>query len=334
MPETQSLRDAAMTQEACPPRDLDGDRTQPSPSRRVKLSARNRYNAALKLVRRGHLLTGLFMIPWIFLYGVSAFLFNHPSAFTDREVRSIGPAETAGTGFESFPDAPAIAARVVEVMNAKSSGREFQLVEPGAASFSRDLLATAKGGGTDYRIQLDLGSGLGTVTAARATKGGMKDDVVGTAVQLADSPRDRLIGAMPALTSRLGLDSTTATLKTFPDVVFAAESHGKVYRLTYNLRSGAVSAQEDGDSAERLTTRSFLTQLHKKREYPGHIDARWFWAVGVDATSALMVFWGASGLLMWWQVKSMRRWGAFVLAASAMAAAALALGMHRVLSIL
>jgi hypothetical protein len=123
-------------------------------------------------------------------------------------------------------------------------------------------------------------------------------------------------------------------VKTVPDVVFAAESRGRVYRLAYDLQSGIVSARDGGDPEDRLTTRSFLTRLHKKREYPGRIDASWFWAAGVDATSALMVFWGASGLAMWWQIKSLRGWGSLVLAASAAAAAALALGMHRVLSLI
>jgi hypothetical protein len=298
------------------------------------LSARNRYNATLKLVRRVHLFTGLFMTPWVLLYGVSGFLFNHPEAFPDREVRPIGPAETARTGFEDFPDAPAIAARVVEEMNARSSGRPLRLVEPGSASFSRDLLATAKGGGADYRIQLDLGSGLGTATAARATKVGIKGDLPGGGLQLADPPRDRLARAVPALASKLGLDPATASVKTVPVVDFAAESQGKVYRLAYDLQSGIVSARGLGDPEDRLTARSFLTRLHKKREYPGRVGASWFWAVGVDATSALMVFWGASGLAMWWQIKSLRGWGSLVLAASAGVAAVLALGMHRVLSLM
>lgn len=334
MTETHSLPGPVATQETGPPQELGGERARPAPSRKVKLSARNRWNAALKLVRRGHLFTGLFMTPWVLLYGVSAFLFNHPEAFPDREVRSIGPAETAGTGFEGFPDAPAIAALVVEGMNAGSSGRELRLVEPGSASFSRDLQATAKGGGVDYRIQLDLGSGVGTAAAARAIKVGIKGDLPGGRVQLADSPRDRLARAVPALVSKLGLDPATASVKTVPDVVFAAESRGKVYRLAYDLRSGIVSARDEADPEDRLTARSFLTRLHKKREYPGRIDASWFWAVGVDASSALMVFWGASGLVMWWQMTSLRRWGSLVLAASAAVAAALALGMHRALSLI
>ena len=46
----------------------------------------------------------------------------------------------------------------------------------------------------------------------------------------------------------------------------------------------------------------------------------------------VMVFWGASGLFMWWQVKATRRWGFVVLLVSAVAAAALGFGMHDVLT--
>ena len=48
--------------------------------------------------------------------------------------------------------------------------------------------------------------------------------------------------------------------------------------------------------------------------------------------AAAMVVWGCSGPLMWWQMKSLRRWGAVALAASVVAATCLALAMHAVLS--
>jgi hypothetical protein len=44
-----------------------------------------------------------------------------------------------------------------------------------------------------------------------------------------------------------------------------------------------------------------------------------------------MVFWGASGLLMWWQMKKLRRWGLLTLIISAVIATAMAFGMHEVL---
>jgi hypothetical protein len=335
MSDVHSLPGSVMTQENGAPQDLDPGRERLAPSRKVKMSARNQpYHAALRLVRRLHLYTGLFMTPWVFVYGISGFLFNHPEAFRDREVRPIGRTETAGTGFEDFPNVPAIAARVVEAINAKSPDRPLRLVEPESASFSRELQATVNEDGAYYRIRIDLGSGVGTATVARAPKVGIKEGLSRSRVQLADSPRDRLDRAVPALAERLGLDPTTASVRTLPDVVFAAESGGSAYRLSYNLRSGVVSARDAGDVEDGLTTRSFLTELHKKREYPARIDAAWFWAVGVDATSALMVFWAVSGLIMWWQLRSMRTWGSLVLAVSAAVAAVLALGMHRVLALM
>lgn len=37
---------------------------------------------------------------------------------------------------------------------------------------------------------------------------------------------------------------------------------------------------------------------------------RWWWAVVVDLTAGVMVFWAASGIFLWWQVRAARRAGA------------------------
>jgi hypothetical protein len=59
---------------------------------------------------------------------------------------------------------------------------------------------------------------------------------------------------------------------------------------------------------------------------------RWLWAIGVDAMFVSMVFWGFSGLFMWWQLKAVRRLGAIVAAAGILVAALLALAMYPVLA--
>jgi hypothetical protein len=41
-----------------------------------------------------------------------------------------------------------------------------------------------------------------------------------------------------------------------------------------------------------------------------------------------MVFWGLSGLVMWWQIKATRRAGAAVLVLSAVVATAFGFAMH------
>ncbi len=92
-------------------------------------------------MRRTHLFAGLFMTPWVFLYGVTGFLFNHPDAFPDRKVHTADRSVLAGTALEGFPTAPELADRVVEA--AQRSGREPGL--PPRGPRGRDVLAHTLG---------------------------------------------------------------------------------------------------------------------------------------------------------------------------------------------
>ena len=56
------------------------------------------------------------------------------------------------------------------------------------------------------------------------------------------------------------------------------------------------------------------------------------WALIVDAMAFVMVFWGASGLLMWWQIKATRRLGVVVVLLSVVAAVWMGIGMHEMLT--
>ena len=62
--------------------------------------------------------------------------------------------------------------------------------------------------------------------------------------------------------------------------------------------------------------------------YPVQQNVRWYWAIAGDAMFATMVFWGLSGVLMWWQIKRTRLWGILCLVVSSVAATWLAIGMH------
>src|SRR6478672_1275705 len=105
---------------------------RPSPRARV------RYNMAMKFVRRAHMYVGLSLVPFVILYGVTAFLFNHPDWFSDRSVRLITTKDAAGTPLGSFPAADALAARVVAALNHGAS-RPVTLSQAQAPSYSRDL---------------------------------------------------------------------------------------------------------------------------------------------------------------------------------------------------
>jgi len=64
------------------------------------------------------------------------------------------------------------------------------------------------------------------------------------------------------------------------------------------------------------------------RGYSSSPSVQWFWALSVDVVSIAMLFWVASGLVMWWQLKAVRRAGVVIVVVSALAAAWLAIGMH------
>ena len=96
----------------------------------------------------------------------------------------------------------------------------------------------------------------------------------------------------------------------------------KTWVVTYNSQTGSVNGKpaDDPEPVEEFSTRRFLTRLHLAHGYPGSPDTRWFWAVLVDAMSFVLVFWGASGIFMWWQIKATRKLGLLILLLSLVAA--------------
>ena len=110
------------------------------------------------------------------------------------------------------------------------------------------------------------------------------------------------------------------------------EGDGKTWRVQYDLATGSVSGRPEGYPGEPLSSRRFLTRLHLVHGYPGRPGVRRGWAVAVDLMFASMVGWGITGLLMWWQMKNVRRVGLVVLALSGVVAATLAAGMHESLT--
>ncbi len=317
--------------------------TEVAPSTRprslgARSESRTRYNKAMRLVRRAHLYAGLFMTPWVFLYGATALLFNHPDAFPDQEIRRFGSAELSGTALGSVPSAEALAARVVASLNTTSDGQAepaYRLVRPDEASFGRELFATAQDEGRQFSVRIDLGSGEGSV---RETIVRSSPDVVPAPFATLENPTTEpppladLQGALAAAMGRLGLPIDEVSTRSAPDLAFLMEGGGQTWQVRYDLASGAVAGRPEGGPGDPISTRRFLTRLHVAHGYPDRVNARWLWAVAVDAMFVSMVGWGITGLLMWWQMKNVRRAGALTLVLSAVVATTVAVGMHESLT--
>ena len=298
-----------------------------------KSRARARFNQAMRLVRRAHLYTGLFMTPWVFMYGISGMLFNHPDRFADQEVTPFGGNETAGGALEHGLAPDDLAGRVVAALNApgadapKADG--YRLVRPDEAAFSRDLFASVRGAGQAYSVRVDLERGEGSVRKVEPVEVVAKQLGPKGGLKLDPPPFEPVARALPEVLRKMGLPGETALVRNGPDLSFLMEGRGQTWRVLYNTTNGNVSAKPEG-TAGPLSTRRFLILLHVAHEFPSRINARWAWAIAVDLMFVSMVGWGFTGLLMWWQMKNVRRIGVVVLLASAATATAMAIGMHRI----
>jgi hypothetical protein len=70
---------------------------------------------------------------------------------------------------------------------------------------------------------------------------------------------------------------------------------------------------------ERLPVRAnaFLERFHRRRGYATGYRLDSAWAVTVDAAIVAMIFWGLSGLWMWWEMKVTRGLGLIALVGGA-----------------
>lgn len=312
----------------------------------------------MHVVRRGHLYLGLFLLPWAILYGATGFLFNHPTAFADAPTASFGPSELAGTPMSDPPPPGDVAGRVVAVLNDRAKGgSSYSLVDPGRAKYTREFaFATVKAHGREVSVLIDVAGKGGTVRSrevppqkseerapfavggpkgGRGERGGPPRAAPPADPLPVEAPlHERVKAAVPVVLERTGFPGGEVVVTSVPDLTFLMSDGTREWQVTYNALAGSVSGKPaaDSGSGDELSTRRFLTRLHVAHGYPGEPNAKWFWAVFVDVMAFVMVFWGVSGIFMWWQIRATRKAGLVVMLLSAAAVTMLGFGMHEVLA--
>ena len=308
----------------------------------------------MHLVRRTHLYFGLFLFPWAILYGVTGFLFNHPTILADAPTTHFSRADIAGTPLENLPTPREQASAVLTALNEQQKPATPYTLGSGDAHYGtrESFVATVKADARTFFFVYDPKTASGvireTTTRSVAEKapfatasgdaprqrgmgmmGPMKPNPAG--IKIEDSIIDRIKSAVPTIMERKGFPKGEVTVTTAPDIKFPVEVDGQVWTAIYNPLTTSVSGTAGPEHSE-LTWRTFLLRLHLSRGYPGEVTTKWLWAVGVDAMALILCYWGVSGLFMWWQIKATRKAGLVVLALSAVAATALGVGMYSVLS--
>ncbi len=143
---------------------------------------------------------------------------------------------------------------------------------------------------------------------------------------------DQLRRGLKSTLAKFDISAEQVTLTRGTNLVFQMEeADGKVWTMSYDIQQGSLRSVSEDKEGPEMSTRRFLTRLHIAHGYPEDVGARWFWAMGVDVLAFVLVFWGLSGLVMWWQLKSQRKIGAIILILSSITVTCMVVGMDRAL---
>lgn len=313
-------------------------------------------------IRRGHLYFGLFLFPWALLYGVTAFLFNHPSAFSDQKVIHFDRTAYLPEENQLPVSAEPLALEVLKKLNALQNPKQPYEVGAAPAKFNREFaFATFRSDSREYNLLFDLRTGAGTIRAqpprpvptenveqapfavgaagqGNELRGQVRrgtprstNAIANNSAHLETGVKSALLAAIPQICQSAGLECQELTITSIPELDFPLQVDGAPWIATYQPLTGVVSGRRDVKSKEgagELGFRRFLLRLHTAHGYPSDGGVRAIWAVVVDLMAFVMCFWGLSGILMWWQIKSTRWIGLATVALGLMAALGLAAGMH------
>lgn len=303
------------------------------------------------VVRRIHLYSGLFMFPWVLLYGVTGMFFNHPQAFTGGDVRSFQGADVAEGKLTQLTPPDQVAAQVVAAINASLQARDeaesstsesggetlpsnvprVKLTSVRTPEYDRFFQMTVTKDDTEHTVIVDPLTGDGQIrTKLVATADESETNPLENVsrVDLDNNVLTTVQETVPAILSELELPAGEAsTGRLSPSLMFSAEVDEKPCVITYNLGNGSVSVTPENHESD-MNTKSFLQRLHLSRGYAPSWGIKSLWGILVDVMFVSMVFWGLSGLFMWWQIKRTRWLGTGLILASAASAAFLVAGMH------
>jgi len=290
----------------------------------------------MKIMRRTHLYAGLFQAPWVAMYGFSGLIFNHSNWFASRGCDTASkPIEWTvdATALPQWPEPDALARKVVAALNAagkdKAGATEYRLSAEGVPKLQGrvSLQGQDEAGGSVF-LSFDRQERKGTTLHSPPGPPEEQVKLETNDAELLNATKDAMLAAAGKADQKLSATKWTGD-GDFPRLSFPVE-RGKERRVaTYDLRSGVVSLSPEPRS---MRVPDFLTSLHTSHGYPSEKKSemmRTVRAVFVDAMAFLMCFWALSGIIMWLQLKQLRRQGLMVAIASLLTTAFVWSAMYR-----
>jgi len=285
----------------------------------------------LKLVRRLHLYFGLFLLPWVFLYGITGAMYNHMGLFPAVEIQNVPSGALADSALKNFPEPEVLAGQVVAELRKAAPGSTIALNANHGAAFNNDLMLETWVDGekkvvhfnpVDFSAKVVTPPDEGEKKAQTPMLNGVKN------VRVEPNPHRMAEAAALVALKAAGLGGGGRFNPVgWCKLNFLADIDGETARVTYVLRDGHVDVTkftgEDG-----MNTRQFFLRMHSFHGRGASWSARNLWSLFIDLMAFAMVMWGVTGIVMWWQLKSVRVVGGIVLILSVIVATMVALGLE------
>ena len=253
-----------------------------------------------KIIRRVHLYLGLILIPWLFLYGLTALLFNHGMWLTDREDVSIQSSAPL------LEDAHIAAQSVSDELQEQG----LQLV-PESAQWIGSVSLKGTMDGSTVRISLNP-EGYGGMLRTRPEETPEPEwtKLIDGWSLVAEEQQDEIEQNIQQMIQAVNPDITNVEVNRYPKLRFQVEKDSEIYTVDVRHKRGLSIFETEG----KQNLRTKMLRLHTMHGDPGYAGAKWIWARIVDVVGVAMMVWALSGIVMWWQIRGTRNQGAWAIA--------------------
>lgn len=280
------------------------------------------------IIRRMHLYSGLFLVPWVLMYGITGAMFNHLGLFPRTRIESVDRATASALGMSQFPDAESLAAQVVESIQKEAGTAKVELQQDHRAEFTNEISFEVKNDGLQHVVYINpvtYDSWVGTTP-----KNEQDPEILLPAirqVRLTPDPQETAHQVATNLLQQAGLlNGRDPQPFGWTKLNFLATVNGESARITYVLKDGHVDINRYNGS-DGMPLRYFFLRMHTSHGQSPSWNGRSLWSLAVDAMAIAMVFWGISGIIMWWQIRQTRRIGAVIIGLSLVTATVMVMGL-------
>lgn len=288
-----------------------------------------RFNGGklLLVVRRVHMYAGIVMLPWIFFFGVSGFLFNHPNIGAELRASRVSTEQLRARAL--VPWHPQQAAKsVIGALNEQLS-RRYRLAAESAPELSGFTLLGAPAPDGQYTLLLDMQRLSGVLVTRTRRERAAGSSFPKTQLSLPALSTLQVERQVEGLIAEHGL-SPVEELKAHPNVApslrfRARDERDVLWNLSFDTRTQVLSGRR-ADAFPSLGAAQVLAAMHTTHHFPLRFGPLFLWALFEDLLGVTMMIWAVTGLVMWWQMKRTRLIGGLVLSLAIGAAAWTMLG--------